>query len=373
MAEYIDNSRFFASVSSSWQEYFRGDNLAEQFLSVAQSCTCLPEPHIQWPLIASFALANPKFSRCLPALFLYGKPGSGKSSLGKVIAQWRGGKIHSETTTYAGLRNYLHFTKFYGSESEDEEPREKDGALLFLDNVYASTFEGDKGMLFLAGYKRSDDTVEIATPGTGQNMQFHTFSSRIFSSIEPLHTDYSLRELARRTVLINCQPLTEFENDFDADSSLDPDSVNWEGFNSVYWRWWNDAKNILLLQTCYMNQGKRVRRPKKIDAGRWEQIRDLTAVGIATGIWADWPTAIDYWVRYFDWLNEKLSIKSQLEQLFQSKIDADINCVPIAIISKWLKEWQDDGLFIDKPRHKDVANAMQKMGFTLKAKEWERV
>ena len=370
--DYIDNSLFFRQVSQDWKEYCKGETISEKLLSILQACICLPDPQIQLPLVASFALANPKFSRCLPALFLYGKPGSGKSSLGKVIAQWRGGKIHSETTTYAGLRNYLHFCKFHNTEDENEEPREKDGALLFLDNVYASTFEGDKGVLFLAGYKRSDDTVEIATPGTGQNMQFHTFSSRVFSSIEPLHTDYDLRELSRRTVLIHCQQLHEFDNGFDLDNSIDPDNIDWEGFNSLYWQWWNEPSNIIKLQSCYKNNGKQLRKPKWLDAGRWEQIKDLVAVGIATGVWTDWPTALQYFRDYFDWLGEKLSVKSQLEMLLEAKIPVGVYSVENVIINKWLKQWLEDGFFLERPRGKEVQAAMLKLGFSQGSKEFNR-
>jgi hypothetical protein len=365
--DYIAPSDFFQDIYGDWHQY-QHSNPAQTFRALLEHSIALPDPSIQIPLITAFAVSNPKFSLCLPALFIYGREGTGKSTLGTLLSHFRDAEIFNEKSTMASIRNYINYSKYI---PETDEQQERDGALLFLDNVYQRTFYGtDLAQIFLGGYKRSSDQITIASPGTGSNIRFRTFCNRVYTSVDPLHTCYSLRELTRRSCLVYCERLERIQGcEFNLETAIDVDNINWEGFYWHYAGWWQSADNLIELKACY--HGLK-RRPSKIPSDRWEHLKDLAAIGIVLGIWADKSTMSAYFRDYLDWLESQLSLKSALEQLIESAIPQDCPLIPNSFLKKKKQEWLDSGTLLDNPRRDEIPDCMLRLGYTATKDGWKK-
>ena len=250
MSEYIDPAEILADILSDWREYWIGESVYQRTAHLLSHMVALPHPEVQIPLIISYLWTNPKFSSVLPILFCFGQPGSAKSNLAIIASKLReSDPLNADNCTAVSLRNTCNSQKFL----DEDKQYEADGALLILDNVGSDTFQMNKNLLalFLGGYKRGQDKVQIGGKD-GANIEFYTFSSRIISSVEPLHLEWSLRELASRCWVMPHQCLERLSQDtldrqgFEAEGAIKPEDVNWLGFSSEYLSLWGNKANCKL-------------------------------------------------------------------------------------------------------------------------------
>jgi hypothetical protein len=366
---YLDPSILTNAIHDDWKDLVNPqDSLVNQFLSIGKRCVALPDADMQWPLIAAFVMSNPKWCQCLPALFLYGKEGSGKSQLGTLIAEFRESEIFNAKSSPTSVRNSLHERKYI---PDTEESQEQDGAMLFIDNVYINTFLNPSQdlltQIFLGGYKKKTDTVSIAIPGAGGNKRFRTFANRVISSVDPIHASYELRELARRLVLVKLQKLEDIKDcDFNLETALNVEKINFEGFFDSYWEFWNKPSTI---NDLIISHKSIARRPSKFPSDRWEQFKDLIATGLTCGLWKEKGEAIDYCLSYLEWMSNFLSEKTQLEQFLDSWING-IALVSQSSITSKIAEWKESGAIYQKPRQRELDSAMLKLGYKLDRDVW---
>lgn len=311
---YIDPDIILGEVSSSYKELWDSDlSYWENWLSIANQACWLPERNIQMPVALAVAMANAKWCRTLPILFSCGSAGTGKSTFATIAAASRETRLWTANDTFASLRNDLSMLRFLDPPINSQY---RDGPLLAWDNLGPETLKDPKlYQLLLLGYSKKTEVMSIAGGEQG-NLTFHTFSSKIFSSIHPFHLLDEFSELARRLIVI-------FHSKIDDDdfNPLPIESYSWEGAYDEYCAYWGDFN---LARKTGENRNKILRIPFKslpesFSRQRWEISVDIINTLISYNAIATPKEGIElldkYWT-YFDRNKTKNSTP-------QSKLIAD--------------------------------------------------
>jgi hypothetical protein len=274
-------------------------------------------PHDYYDIIATYFLLPSALCSTVPYLFLYGQSGSGKSTVAKIASYLHGCSINSSSDTFAGIRNDLNKRRqgwvqvpYFDRDEDREKTYSKEverNICMVWDDVDASVFinSPDLYRLFKFGSNKSSDKIILSSKEVGENLEFHCFCPKIFSSISPLHLDDRFRELRRRLIVIPCKRVEDLSDERKDELDLIPnewqnnlldlDSLNWNGFSQEFDNFW-DLDTASTFVTCRKVLSKSVR-------GLSSQQRaislDLMACGIASGIWNDEGIALKrlqtYW------------------------------------------------------------------------------
>jgi hypothetical protein len=195
-----------------WRDLYNfNGSLPNNFLHLLKQVAVLPFDH--YKIITAYAFIPSALAKVIPYLFLFGRSGSGKSTIGKLIANLHGVSITSSSDTFAAIRNNLELrrTETIFIDSDDPKffnPRAKTvpaNTIMVWDDIDPTVFnaKGDLYRLFKFGYDKSCDTIQIADGLiTGQNATFRCFCPKVFSSIHPMHLQEAFLELRRRLVVI---------------------------------------------------------------------------------------------------------------------------------------------------------------------------
>ena len=168
----------------------------QNLLSIFKGSIFLPEDF--YNIITVYALVPSALAQKVPYLFLYGVSGSGKSTVGKLIAYIHGITITSSETTYAAIRNSLRDRKTKTILVESDDPKfpgsygkviEANTCMVWED-INSKTFASRPEIynMFKFVYDKSCDTIQISSEKIGNNETFRCFCPKIFSSIDPIHT-----------------------------------------------------------------------------------------------------------------------------------------------------------------------------------------
>ena len=375
MDGYIDPSEILAEIQVDWRDYWKGNSPYERTKNLLSYLVAFPHPEIQLPLVASYLWTNPKFSSVLPILFCYGQPGSAKSNLAIIASKLRlSDPLNADNCTAVSLRNTCNAQKFL----DEQGNYEADGALLILDNVGKDTFQQDKNLvaLFLSGYKKGQDKVQIGSTDGG-NIEFYTFSSRIISSVEPIHLEWSLRELSSRCWVIFHKPLEQIpitileQQRFDAELAIKPEDVNWEGFCQEYLDLWGNKANCKL----FASYKKSLKNTEKFPSRRWEMARDVLATGLLIGVWETPKEAKRCLLEYYDSIDSYEHSGSPLEEIlredFLPKVVGD--SFENSLLVQSINNKTQQGLFLERPKAKAIEDAMKRLGWKQRKGMWERM
>lgn len=375
MDNYIDPSEILAEIQVNWRDYWQGDSPYERTKNLLSYLVAFPHPEIQIPLVASYLWTNPKFSSVLPVLFCYGQPGSAKSNLAIIASKLRlSDPLNADNCTPVSLRNTCNAQKFL----DEEKQYEADGALLILDNVGGDTFQQKKDLLalFLGGYKRGQDKVQIGGKD-GTNIDFYTFSSRIISSVEPIHLQWALRELASRCWVMLHKPLELIPESvlkgqiFDIEQAIKPEDVNWKDFCQEYLNLWGNRVNCKMFATHKSS----LRNTEKFSSRRWEMARDVLVTGLLIEAWETPKEAKRCLLDYYDLMDSYEYSSSPLEEVlgedFIPKIAGDE--VDNSLLVSFIDLKTSQKVFLEKPRGKAIEDAMKRLGWKQRKDKWERM
>lgn len=370
--EYISPDDLYKDFQDSWDTLWDDSlTLFQNTLNICRQFTCLPDIFLE--LACLYILSSQKWAKILGVLFLYGREGTGKSTLGILANHFHGlKKTFSPTDTFPSIRNELDSMRWFDPLSKKME---RDGALLVWDNIYIDTLKKDNRLyqFLLFGYNRSTDRIQIAMPD-GENKEFQVFSAKILSSIEPIHEVPEFQELRRRLLIIsfkksNQTPSKEI-NDFD-----------WSNLYKKYFEFWQLESNC----RKYVIHRKSLKKPSSISNDKWLISIDLICTGLITGRFSTPNQGIQFFEEYWNLIDSQYSNKPVSEVLVEEFIEkeiGDINQKNNILTSKGLSpvpeiiEPKKLKMYIDALKDKglvekvNLALIMNKLGWKMTNKGW---
>ena len=392
----FDYSTLFDSEDNSsdtWREIYNLDlPLSLNLVNLLKQTILLP--HDFYDIIAAYFLLPSALCRIVPYLFLYGASGSGKSTVAKLGSYLHGVDINSSSDTFAGIRNSLNTRRYGLVELPSGDPKfptyhkeVEQNTCMIWDDVDAGVFVNNPDLyrLFKFGYDRTTDKIILSSKEVGENLEFHCFCPKVFSSISPLHLDDRFRELKRRLIVIPCrrvEDLTETrqvelgvtKEDWQS-KILDLSSLDWKGFSNEFKTFWD-----MSLASSFVTTRKILSKTTKGLSSQQRAISlDLLACGIASGIWIDEFQAIAKVKNYWDWFKTETDKSGTLSSLLKQFIKSEaINCKKggqeLTIYTPQLRGqiniWVAEGWLYEKPKSTQVKEAMLDLGMRLQQGRW---
>lgn len=389
---YIDPSAIYKDHSTHWSEFWHDDlSIWENMSNLVNDCILLPSHSIQAPIVTAYSLVNQKWAKAMPILFLYGVSGSAKT---KIIDLNKGlhqvGEIQGPECTFVSLRNEI--SRQYWIDKESGFVR--DGAMLLFDNAWERTFLGDDKLLamILRSYERANASITVSSSSTfGENVSYTTFSSKIISSVA-LFQNPRLKEIHRRLLIIRLKKLSEFTPEELAQASdfepLDLDSVDFEGFYSVYFNFWNQEDVCLkYAKTRAFLVDRRHRVRQKIlekypfyTEERFKVTIDLIATMVVSGGYETVWSAIDALAAFYEFSDSQFNSRSTIEEVVREFIETskinqkilggDEGINPKALKAYVLKSIELGVIPEEYKRDTNLIEVMQSLGYSLTRNGW---
>lgn len=393
-----DYSTLFASedgISGTWREVYN-DNLSlpQNVLNILKQSIFLP--HDFYDIVAAYCLLPSALCRVIPYLFFYGQSGSGKSTTAKLASYVHGVTIDSSGSTFAAIRNSLDQRRQGWTEVHDGDVESRPynkaverNTCMIWDDIDASVFTNSPDLyrMFKFGYDRRTDKIIISSKEVGENLEFHCFCPKIFSSISPLHLDDRFRELKRRLIVIPCKRVEELsENRKDElgitkddwqSKLIDIDAYNWKGLNLEFDKFWDlDVASSFLSYREILGK-----TTKGLNSQQRAISLDLLACGIATGIWSDDNVAVQKIKSYWNWFGNETEKNAGLGQLLKEYLKAEernalannnIAQVSVQQLRYQIDSWVNQGWLLEKPKTKEVKEIMLDLGMRLQKGIWRR-
>ena len=323
-------------------------------------------------------------ARIVPYLFLFGRSGTGKTTLAKFISYLWGVPICTSSDTYASIRNNLHKIKYQDVEVETNNPdfpnyykRVETNKGMVWDDIDSSIFinKPDLYRLFKVGYDRSTDKISISSEVKGTNLEFRCFCTKVFSSISPIHLEDSFKELQRRLIVIPFKRIEDIKGNSYHLNLIDIDAFNWNGFNSLHSNYWNTE-----LAEVYLITRKAI---AKSLAGLNSQQRtislDLLTTGIVTGIWQNEYEATSKLKDYFAWFKTEVDRYSGIakylaDYVHQESRNATVAGLPVKLNAEELRRqievWLHQNWILEKPKTNHLKALMAELGMVLDRGYW---
>jgi hypothetical protein len=395
-----DYSALFKSedgVGNTWRElYDESSPLSWNLLNILK-CTILL-PHDFYDIIATYFLLPSALCSTIPYLFLYGQSGSGKSTVAKIASHLHGCPINSSSDTFAGIRNDLQSRRIgwtdaiaknaLGEEYSYRKSVERNICMVW-DDIDSSVFANSPDLyrLFKFGSNRATDKIILSSKEIGENLEFHCFCPKIFSSISPLHLDDRFRELRRRLVVIPCRRVEELtdarKEELNIEEGnwqrnlLDLDAWDWTGFDTVFENYWD-----IEMASAFIATRRTLSQTAKGLSSQQRSISlDLLACGITSGVWTDEETALSRLKVYWKWFKQETEKNTGLGSLLKDYIareakNAENGNRELAIYTAQLRTqiqvWVDQGWLYEKPKPTAIKEMMLDAGLRHDQGRWVR-
>jgi hypothetical protein len=395
-----DYSALFKSedgVGNTWRElYDESSPLSWNLLNILK-CTILL-PHDFYDIIATYFLLPSALCSTIPYLFLYGQSGSGKSTVAKIASYLHGCPINSSSDTFAGIRNDLQSRRMgwtdaiaknaLGEEYSYRKSVERNICMVW-DDIDSSVFANSPDLyrLFKFGSNRATDKIILSSKEIGENLEFHCFCPKIFSSISPLHLDDRFRELRRRLVVIPCRRVEELTDTRKEELNieegnwqrnlLDLDAWDWTGFDTVFENYWD-----IEMASAFITTRRTLSQTAKGLSSQQRSISlDLLACGITSGVWTDEVTALERLKTYWKWYKAETEKNTGLGSLLKDYIAREAKnakngnrelAIYTAQLRTQVQVWVDQGWLYEKPKPTAIKEMMLDAGLRHDQGRWVR-
>lgn len=376
--QYKDYSKFRDISKESWRDAY-DLNLAtgQLIISIAKSFVALPEPELQYPVLAAYLLTPAALVQVIPVLFASGVSGSGKTRIGKLAQNiWGVKKILIGKTTGVALRNDICELKYH---DPDIMRYEKLMHGLIYDDLPANQFvENDYSYAVMKGrVDRSASTIAISGLDKGKNQEFDVFGGCVFSSIHPFDSMADYSELSRRILTIKTALIEKAE-------IILPESLSWVGLHSHCLKLWESDENAEKFSKVYASFEKSISKGKLPYKSHHANISGaILTTGILSGIWESKAEAIDRLGDYWKWIGQKREyhesatmreIKAFLdkEKVFATARGGKVY-FPAVKLSNHLDNLRREAALDSNVTVPQLAETMKGLGFRLIQGVWEKV
>ena len=367
----------------SWQDIYDSHlSLSENLLSLLPKLVVLPYDY--YDIIAAYCLIPNALARIVPYLFLFGRSGTGKTTLAKFISYLWGVPICTSSDTYASIRNSLHKIKYQDVEVETSNPefpnyykRIETNKGMVWDDIDSSVFinKPDLYRLFKVGYDRSTDKISISSEIKGTNLEFRCFCTKVFSSISPLHLEDSFKELQRRLIVIPFQRIEDIKDDSYYSNLINIDTIAWDGFSFLHSNYWNTelAEVYLITRKAIAKNLTGLNSQQKVIS------LDLITTGIVTGIWLNETEALNKLKDYFSWFKTEVDRYSGIakylaDYVYQESRNAIVAGLPVKInareLQRQIEVWLHQNWILEKPKTNHLKALMAELGMVLNRGYW---
>ncbi len=380
-------------VSDTWKEVYSFFHpFSWNLINILKKTVFLP--HDFYDIIAAYLLLPSALCRVVPYLFLYGQSGSGKSTLAKLGSYLHGVGINSSSDTFAGIRNSLDQRRNSYAEVPDElEPnrtyskRVEKNTCMVWDDIDTSVFlnSPDLYRLFKFGYDRSTDKITLSSKDVGENLEFHCFCPKVFSSVSPMHLDDRFRELRRRLIVIPCKRVEELSDERRDELGIMPnewqnklinvDSYSWKGFSKEFQEFWDlDLASAFITTRKLLSQSV-----KGLNSQQRAISLDLLATGIASGIWQDEQEATSRMKSYWSWFKGETEKNAGLGGLLKSYLKQEaVNAKEVnreleiytSQLRTQIDNWVNMGWLYEKPNSREIKEILLDLGMRLQQGKW---
>ena len=300
-------------------------------------------------------------------------------------------------STFAGIRNSLNERRQGWADVESNERGKPSwrkpvelNTIMVWDDIDASIFikYPDLYRMFKFGYDRRTDKIIISSDKVGENLEFHCFCPKVFSSVSPLHLDDRFKELKRRLLVIPCKRIEEISDSRKAEMGitrdnwqfnlLDVDAIDWKGFHKEFESFWGLDNAQVFLKT----RDNLSRSVKGLNSQQRAISLDLMACGITCGIWTGLKEATAKLKLYWDWFKQETEANANLSQLLreyikQEKNNAKAGNTPLAIATNQIRSqvdiWFYEGWLLERPKMSQVQEAMLDLGMRSHKGIWRKV
>ena len=381
------------SHASTWRDIYDDlDSLPGNLLTILKKTIFLP--HDFYDIIAAYFLLPSALCRIVPYLFLHGQSGSGKSTVAKIASYLHDVDINSSSDTFAGIRNSLNKRRQALIEIPSNDPKfpgmykdvERNTCMVW-DDIDSTVFSNSPDLyrLFKFGYDRSTDKIILSSEKTGENLEFRCFCPKVFSSISPLHLNDRFKELKRRMIVIPCKRVEDLSATRKAELGInqhtwqsgliDISAYNWKGFNQVFEEFW-DYDMAASFLTVRKELASSVRG---LNSQQRAVSLDLLTTGIVSGIWDDENQAVASLKGYWQWFSGETKNSAEFGGLVAQFIrteeaNARNGGITFEFYSSQLRSqidiWIAKGWLLEKPRARDIKEALYDLGFKLQQGRW---
>jgi energy-coupling factor transporter ATP-binding protein EcfA2 len=378
-------------TANTWQKLYDDNlSLADNLLSILKRTVYLP--HDFYDIVCAYYLLPSALCNTIPYLFVHGRSGSGKSTLAKIASYLHDCSINSSSDTFAGIRNDLdkrrttYIEVFDGDNHVCNKLVEKNVFMVWEDidaNVFVSS--PDLYRLFKFGNNKATDKIILSSKEVGQNLEFHCFCPKVFSSITPLHLDDRFKELRRRLIVIPCQRVEDLSEERRQSlgiagdewylNLIDLDAYDWKGFSYKFSELW-DLDTAQYFVTVRQILSKTV---KGLTSQQRGISLDLLACGIASGVWADEQAAIVKLKAYWQWFKNETEKNTGLDSLLKDFIEREKQnakngnrelVIHTAQLRSQVEMWVTQGWLYERPGQKAIASGMFELGFKHHKGKW---
>ena len=375
------------SLIDSWQDiYDRNLSLAENLLSLLPSFVVLPKDY--YDIIAAYCLIPNALARIVPYLFLFGRSGTGKTTIAKFISYLWGVPVCTSSDTYASIRNQLHKIKYTDIKVETSNPefpdyykRVETNKGMVWDDIDSNVFinKPDLYRLFKVGYDRSTDRISISSDIKGENLVFRCFCTKVFSSVSPIHLESIFKELQRRLIVIPFKRIEDIEDDrlreLNTLDILNIDAFDWNGFSLLHSNFWNTE-----LAEVYLITRKAIAKNLiGLNSQQKGISLDLITTGIVTGIWLNETEALNQLKDYFAWFKTEVDNYSGIakylaDYVYQESRNAMVAGLPVKLNAEELRRqievWLHQNWILEKPKTNHLKALMAELGMVLDRGYW---
>ncbi len=353
----------------SWQDIakWEGEATAEIYRNLLDAAVKLPLYDIQANILLAAILTPSALATAVPSVLSHGLPGCGKSQISNLVSVIWGTKPTLGNATFATLRRVV------GGQSSAIYNGKKyflNNALCWDDISPGHLAHEDKASLLKSSTHRATSIYKMPKKDTDNEFnEIETFGLRFFSSIYPFFADVNFTEMNRRMIVIQC------EKSIDAVDTIDFETINWEGLESVTRSYWelNDGANSR--RYSFLRKGIVTSLKKSsLSSDRATLCTDLLTTGLTYGLWKSNESAVKALTAFYDSNDELIDkrrspLKSVLLKLIEGK-SLLLACSVKDIVDSSLKT----GLIDQRILRGELTAEMRLLGWELNVDDrcWEK-
>ena len=381
-------------------------SLPEQVSEIIRTGCLFPSHDIQYPIVANYLILPSALMEITPILFLCGKQGSGKSQIGILASKLHNSSIFSTASSFAAIRNSLTVGRVKTFNLPKEKPEDMPSQVTLETNIFLIWDDLDPSLLIEQkqlyrilknGYNRATSQIQISSEKVGSNLAFNCFAPKLISSVSNLLLDPRFRELSRRCLFIETNPLEEINKaakernsnhiDYESDMLLDFGAYDWDGFNKSFHDYWNDEQRLGDYSEALRDIGDKLKGVKySVSSNDISVCKEFLAIGLLSEIYINATDAVTLFnefvqlrknvpevsrenlvIEVIDFIAKEVNQIDTFNLNFKGRLSYSIKA---NLLTNHIDLLVSSGSMSSKPSLVEIKDIMLSQGWVLKAYEW---